>query len=468
PGANLLNTMAADTSGNIYVSDGTPNMVYKIKLGTHALSPFVWFGLPHAVGLLFDPDNNRLLVTTDSAGTASIKAVSCSDSTDISLVLATGLPPLDMLSWGFDGSVYTSCWETNSVYRYDPTFSAPPVVVSTGHNGPAQLCYNESDGVLAVPCFMSSSIAFLYPDADFTVDTAWGRGPLSVHFTGTSSYTPEAWHWDFGDGGTSDIQSPDHAFEQPGLYDVSLQVTIDGVQRTRTFPGCVAVVADTLRGETLEIAAGATVEYCVESTNHMPLNGLTIPLHWDGPLGLEYVSHTVSGCRTGDFNDISVLNFDPIGKRLVIELAKGTAAALPVGSGTVLRVTFNQTEMSPEDRTNAIGFEGYGAYEAAFEGTLGTYAPDLAPGVIELAGCCLGTAGNVQLVPDCDDGDQSVDVGDLTNLIDHLFIGFAPVCCLEEADVAPLSGPDGGIDVGDLTTMIDHLFITFPALPSCR
>ncbi|MBU0982369.1 MAG: hypothetical protein KKA42_00750 [candidate division Zixibacteria bacterium] len=85
-------------------------------------------------------------------------------------------------------------------------------------------------------------------------------------------------------------------------------------------------------------------------------------------------------------------------------------------------------------------------------------------------GCCVGARGNVVL--DIGDNcltvtDQSVDVGDLTNLISHLFIEFTPYCCLEETDTAPLAGPDGVVDVGDLTSLIDHLFISFPALPDC-
>ncbi|MBU0983989.1 MAG: hypothetical protein KKA42_08975, partial [candidate division Zixibacteria bacterium] len=81
--------------------------------------------------------------------------------------------------------------------------------------------------------------------------------------------------------------------------------------------------------------------------------------------------------------------------------------------------------------------------------------------------CCLGERGNIQTLPDCNLADQVVDVGDLTNLIDHLFIGFGGLCCPSEADVAPPGAPDGSVDVGDLTELINHLFITFPALTAC-
>ncbi len=73
-------------------------------------------------------------------------------------------------------------------------------------------------------------------------------------------------------------------------------------------------------------------------------------------------------------------------------------------------------------------------------------------------GCCVGITGNV----DCD-GAQSIDMGDLTILIDHLFISLAPLCCEAEANV----DVSGGVDMGDLTKLIDHLFISLESLPAC-
>ncbi|MBU0984958.1 MAG: hypothetical protein KKA42_13880 [candidate division Zixibacteria bacterium] len=83
--------------------------------------------------------------------------------------------------------------------------------------------------------------------------------------------------------------------------------------------------------------------------------------------------------------------------------------------------------------------------------------------------CCVGDKGNVALVGSCNSADQSVDVGDLTNLIDHLFINFTPLCCPEEADIMPEppAPSDGMIDVSDLTELIDFLFINFQPLRSC-
>jgi len=76
-------------------------------------------------------------------------------------------------------------------------------------------------------------------------------------------------------------------------------------------------------------------------------------------------------------------------------------------------------------------------------------------------GCCLGTVGNV----DCS-ASELPDMGDLTVLIDHLFLTLTPLCCTGEADT-DLSGTLP-IDMGDLTILIDHLFITLTPLPPCQ
>ncbi len=72
--------------------------------------------------------------------------------------------------------------------------------------------------------------------------------------------------------------------------------------------------------------------------------------------------------------------------------------------------------------------------------------------------CCIGTRGNI----DCDVL-HSVDIADLTVLVDHLFISFPPLCCPDEADVLV----DSSIDIADLTVLVDHLFISFAPLPAC-
>ena len=58
----------------------------------------------------------------------------------------------------------------------------------------------------------------------FTTSTNSGCSPLPVSFTNTTNDT-KSWGWNFGDGGKSTQQNPNHTYLTSGNYDVSLTVT---------------------------------------------------------------------------------------------------------------------------------------------------------------------------------------------------------------------------------------------------
>ena len=74
--------------------------------------------------------------------------------------------------------------------------------------------------------------------------------------------------------------------------------------------------------------------------------------------------------------------------------------------------------------------------------------------------CTCPTLGNVDGSVDC-----LVTMGDLTVLIDHLFISLTPLLCNQDGNV-DLS-EDCLVTMGDLTVLIDHLFISLIELPLC-
>ena len=62
------------------------------------------------------------------------------------------------------------------------------------------------------------------PVAGFTVDTQSGQTPLTVHFTDTSTGSPDSWYWNFGDESNSVLQNPSHIYGESGQYTVTLTV----------------------------------------------------------------------------------------------------------------------------------------------------------------------------------------------------------------------------------------------------
>lgn len=103
PGTALLNTMVSDTLGYLYVTDANPGKIYKIDIDNSSYTEFVSAGLVTPVGLFYDGENDRLLVTGTADGVnGTIHAVDLADSS-VSLVVNTGTPLLDALirdRWG--------------------------------------------------------------------------------------------------------------------------------------------------------------------------------------------------------------------------------------------------------------------------------------------------------------------------------------------------------------------------------
>ncbi len=71
-------------------------------------------------------------------------------------------------------------------------------------------------------------VDFNAPTADFTMSSSTPNVGQSVTFTDASvkgSGTINQWAWTFGDGGTSNVQNPTHAYSTPGAETVTLTVT---------------------------------------------------------------------------------------------------------------------------------------------------------------------------------------------------------------------------------------------------
>ncbi|HEY0751561.1 MAG TPA: PKD domain-containing protein, partial [Chitinophagaceae bacterium] len=89
-------------------------------------------------------------------------------------------------------------------------------------------------------------VVYNNPVADFSVPVSSGCSPAVLQFNDQSTTqagtTINSWKWNFGDGGTSTQQNPQHIYRNPGSYTVSLTITTDkGCTKTVTKPYIVNV-----------------------------------------------------------------------------------------------------------------------------------------------------------------------------------------------------------------------------------
>ncbi len=107
-------------------------------------------------------------------------------------------------------------------------------------------------------------------------------------------------------------------------------------------------------------------------------------------------------------------------------------------------------------RISSFGEDAYGEiYVIAYDqGRIYRIVPAGVPS--QCNSCCVGIRGDV-------DYDMSLNVADLTYLVDYLFFDGPPPPCAEEGD----SDGTGSTNVADMTYLVDHLFFGGPAPAPC-
>jgi len=159
-GVNNLNDVTSDNDGYLYVTDVYGTKIIKVYPQTQTYSVFVQGnGIYNPNGIIFDEDNNRLLVCSYRPN-FPIQAISLTDSTVITL-LETELDNSDGITIDEIGNVYVTSWETNAIYKIEPDFSNPPELVYYSAGGPADISYDEVNSVIAIPLQNYNSVDFL-------------------------------------------------------------------------------------------------------------------------------------------------------------------------------------------------------------------------------------------------------------------------------------------------------------------
>ena len=79
------------------------------------------------------------------------------------------------------------------------------------------------------------------PVGAFSADSLTGSAPLNVQFKDLSEGPVASWEWDFGDGTTSNAETPSHRYTIVGTYNVQLTVTGPGGTDTVTLIDLITV-----------------------------------------------------------------------------------------------------------------------------------------------------------------------------------------------------------------------------------
>lgn len=124
-------------------------------------------------------------------------------------------------SWNFGDGGTSAAQNPSHTYSSAGTFT----VTLTASNATGS---NSTTQSLAV------SQAGVPPVASFTIEPSAPIPAQPAAFTDTTTSSPTAWSWSFGDGGTSSVQYPYHTYLTAGTFTVTLKATNSGGSSTAT------------------------------------------------------------------------------------------------------------------------------------------------------------------------------------------------------------------------------------------
>ncbi|MHC5077880.1 MAG: PKD domain-containing protein [Planctomycetota bacterium] len=153
-------------------------------------------------------------VTAGPQADFSASATSVSVGTAITFTdLSTG--SISSWAWSFGDTTTSSAQNPTHTYTAGGVYT-----VSLTVNGP-----NGSDTETKLNYITVGTPA---PVADFTSDVRMGNPPLTVNFQDLSTGGVTSWSWNFGDGGTSALQNPQHIYTGPQGAQYTVTLTVIG------------------------------------------------------------------------------------------------------------------------------------------------------------------------------------------------------------------------------------------------
>lgn len=289
----------------------------------------------------------------------------------------------------------------------------------------------------------------------FTSDVTFGWVPLEVNFFGSSGMAVDSWTWDFGDGGSAYVQSPTYSYEQPGIFDVSLEINSGGEIYTRLRENYIIALADTMTASSASGAPGEQVEIVVTGENTVPTRYIRLPIEFPGDLYLNFDSSSTVGCRTEYFEIQDKLHYDPWGgRRLTLKLVSslvGTSPDLAPGEGPIVKLYWTISGSATAGQTASVILDGYETlietYLPEYQGPVLNYYVPVVSGSISVSIACCLHRGDL-------DRSGELDPLDAVYFADWLWRSGPGPQCEEEADV----NGSGGVDPVDAVYIVNYFW----------
>lgn len=238
-GVTFTNTSPAGTNFQWNFGDGTTfngqnppvhnyanNGSYTVTLSMTGAN-----GCPGSISL------NAVTLSPPLAGFTSTDTAGCEPLTVTFIDTSSTIVPITNWLWTFgDGTTFVGQ-------------NPPPHTYNLGVYNVSLTITTQSgcQGTVTIPAYIEVGKVDL---VNFTLDQSPECAKRSVHFHNQSVVlTPHTsdevtYLWNFGDGGTSTLENPDHSYTQDtGYFDVSLIVTFRGCSDTLTIPDAVYIKA---------------------------------------------------------------------------------------------------------------------------------------------------------------------------------------------------------------------------------
>lgn len=157
---NWLDGMDNDNNGFLYAVENA-GKIHRVDLNTFEDSIIVSGGLPaYPQDIAFDKYNNRLiLVCWESNSPLTVINLETFEVTELS---QTTSGQYDGIVMDTLKNLYVSSWMSGGrIYKWEYPYETDPLVFHEGLSGPAGLCVNRSENILAIPNFNGNEITYL-------------------------------------------------------------------------------------------------------------------------------------------------------------------------------------------------------------------------------------------------------------------------------------------------------------------